>query len=414
MHKAQSRPRPAVIWRRVSALSLATLLAAAALVSLVPATVSADGNDSIYLTPNGGSFTVGQRFKVEIRENSNGEAINAVQVELGFPANMLEVWGIDHPGSDFDVDAQRTAASGTAIVAKGTTTPFTGDKLVARVEFKVIAAGSINIQVRDNSVLVSSQGNKNIVDSRVGANIVGVSAPRPGPPGPPGTPGASPSPQPIPTTRPIPVPSPGSSPNVTITPSPTPATPSPQPIILPDESEIEVDQPAIIETTPSTEKAVTKVEYSINGKVVRTVSDPPYSYSVETGNLRNGTYTLTVKTYYDDGTTDSTDSQLLVKNPLNATQLMLQLKHYAWLVILLILIIAGAIGFLIFRKRGGGGGDEFGGDFGSYPSDPNSQYGAPGASSVITPAPGQQPYDPNNPNGTPPAAPPGGNPYGSY
>lgn len=409
MNKPKLRAKPAVL-RRIVAAGLTLVLAATVLALQPLATVAADGNDSLYLTPNGGSFTVGQHFKIEIRENSNGEQINAVQAELGYPTNMLEFWGIDHPGSDFDVDAQRSGGNGAVTVAKGTTKPFTGDKLVARVEFKVIAPGGINISVRDNSVLASHQGNKNILDSRVGANLVGVALPTPGPPGPPGTPGnpgATPRPQPIQTTRPIPVPSPGESPNVTITPTPTSETPTPQPILLPDESEIEVSQPATIETTPSTEKVVTKVEYSINGKQLKTVTDPPYSYSVETGNLRNGTYTLTVKTYYDDGTTDTKNSQLIVKNPLNATQVMLQLKHYAWLVILLILLAAGLIGFLIFRKRGGGGGgDEFGGDFGGYAGDPNSQYGAPPASSVVTPVPGQ-PYDPNNPGG-PPA---GGNPY---
>ena len=397
--------------RRSSALAVSVLIAAQTLAGL--GTVQAAGNDTLYLTPASGNFTVGETFGLEIRENSNSEQVNAVQADLAFTGNLHFV-SVDATGTAFGVDAQKSGGIGYATIARGSTSPVTGDKLVAKVNFKVVAGGTAYIEMKSSSAVVSSAENRNIVDTRGGAAFGLVTTPTPnppapgppgppGPPGRPGPPGATPRPAPIPTTGTVPTPSPGSPPNVSITPTPTPKTPTPNPTILPDESEIEVEDPSVIETTPSEDREVEKVEYYINGKLVMTVNEPPYSYSVDSSNMRNGRYTLTTKTYYTDGKIDSTDADLVVSNPLNAKQLMLQLKHYAWAVILLFLIIGGVIWFMFFRNRGGGEfGDGYGSDFnndGSYPGSGDPY--APGGpqSGVITPndpnaVPGQ--YPPND------------------
>jgi hypothetical protein len=135
-------------------------------------------------------------------------------------------------------------------------------------------------------------------------------------------------------------------------------------------SEVELSDPAVVQTSSDFTSSIKKVEYSLNGKLVATVSSPPYSYTVKTTNLRNGKYTLTTKTYYDSGKVDSSNSSLIVKNPMNLTQIMLQLKHYAWVLIVLALIAGGAIWFMFFR--GAGGGDEFG------DTDVSGGFGVPG------------------------------------
>jgi hypothetical protein len=417
MHKALSTiTKPSI---RTGALAVSVLLAAQALAGM--GTAQAAGNDTLYLSPASGNYTVGETFSVEIRENSNAEQVNAVQADLGYSANLQFV-SVDATGSAFSVDAQKSGGNGAVTVARGSTTPVTGDKLVAKVNFKVLAAGTGALEVKASSALVGSADNRNIVDTRSGASYGLVTTatpnpppPTPGPPGPPGTPGpvgppgrpgppgATPRPAPIPTNGTVPTPSPGSPPNVSITPQPTPETPDPNPIILPDDSEIEVEDPSVIETTPSEDREVEKVEYYINGKLVMSVNEPPYSYSVDSSNMRNGRYTLTTKTFYTDGKVDSSDSDLVVSNPLNAQQLMLQLKHYAWAVILLFLIIGGVVWFMFFRNRGGDGfGDGYGSDFaagdGGYPGGGDPY--APGGqqNGVITPDPNGNPgqYPPSD------------------
>lgn len=395
---------------RFGILALSVLMAAQAFAGM--ATVQAAGNDTLYIAPGSGNFTVGQNFTVEVRENSNAEQVNAVQADLGYSGN-LQFLSVDDTGSAFGVDAQKSGGNGAVTIARGSTTPVTGDKLVAKVNFKVLSAGNGTIEMRPSSAVVSSAENRNIVDTRSGASfgLVTTATPNPpagppgppGPPGKPGPPGATPRPAPIPTRGTVPTPSPGSPPNVSIKPTPTEATPAPTPTILPDESEIEVEDPSIIETTPSEDREVEKVEYYINGKLAMTVNEPPYSYSVDSSNMRNGRYTLTTKTYYTDGKVDSTDADLVVSNALNAKQLMLQLKHYAWAVILLFLIIGGVVWFMFFRNRGGDGfgdgyGSEFAADGTGYGGDP---YAPQGPQNGV--APPNDPYDPNaNPGQYPP------------
>lgn len=147
--------------------------------------------------------------------------------------------------------------------------------------------------------------------------------------------------------------------------------------------------------------------------MVATVSTPPFSYSVKTNNLRNGKYTLTTKTHYQSGKIDTSTSTINVNNPLNFTQLMLQLQHFAWLLILLALIAGGAIWFFFFRRPAEDefGGDDFG-DGGGYDPTMGGGYGGDGTGTDVPPAPGGQ-ITPNGAGGY--GAPPGGaDPYGRY
>lgn len=363
---------------------------------------NAEGNDTLYIVPGSNSYAVGQSFTVQLRENSNAEQVNAVQADISY-SSELEFASIDVNGSAFGVDAQKTGGNGLITIARGSTTPVTGDKLIAYIKFNVVKTGTGTVTINNSSVVVSQVGNKNVVDTRTGGSfrLNGVVTPTspgpPGPVGPPGPTGPAGRPAPIPTTYPIATPTPGAKPNVSIVPNPTPATPIPQPTILPQDSEIIVDEPSTLETTPSDSETVQKVEYYIDGKLIKTVTDAPYSYSVDVKKMKNGTYKLTTKTYYEDGKVDSVDSSIVVKNPLTFGQMLAQ---YAWLIILLLVLLAGAVWFMFFRNRGGGGGDEFGGGYGDEFS------GQPPAGDNFSNPYGQGPPPPNAqilPQGPPPS-----------
>ncbi len=398
---------------------------------MVVGTAQAAGNDRIYLTQPPSAVFVGQDTTVELRETSNAEQINAVQANITYPVANLQFVGIDDTGSAFGVSAQKSGNNGLIVVARGNTTPLTGDKLVAKLTFKPITAGSVTIAVEGGtSALVSHATNQNIIDSvgsltgQIYASQTSPSGPpptplnpSPGPSGPSGTQGAvggrGPTGAAGPPGRagssgggapyyqnPVTAPASGSAPKVSLTPSPTSINPNPSPIVLPNGSEIDVNGPATLETTPSGDKIVDKVEYSINKKLVHTANDPPFKYSIQSDKLRNGKYVQTVKTYYEDGTSDSEDTDLNVKNSMNVTQIGLQLRHYAWLILLILIAIAGLIWFKFFRNRGGGD-DEFGGDYGSDDGfNPDGSLSGPANTSQFTsqgplpPGPGGQQYGP--------------------
>jgi hypothetical protein len=160
------------------------------------------------------------------------------------------------------------------------------------------------------------------------------------------------------------------------------------------------DMAQTVGATPSSSSSVlvSRVEFYLNGKLIATVITAPYTYTINTHDLRNGTYTLKTVTYYSDGTSNTKDTSLVVKNPFGLTQLRLELWHYLWLdaivLVLLIIIIK-----LIRRKRhhddpngmnmdntGGNSVPGAGGPGTGIGPDPNAGTGpTPGANNTGTP-----------------------------
>lgn len=308
-------------------------------------TTSAQGTDSIYVTPASGSYAVGASFTVTVRVNTTDQ-VNAVTADLNYSSNLQYI-SIDGSGSAFGIDASSNGGNGKVSINRATITPVSGDQLVARVTFKALSAGTGSVDMASSSQALSSTTNQNVVATRNGGSysLQGGSSPSP-----------SPSPTPTPTASPTPTPSPTPSasakpttnlPRTTIA---TQGNPSTTP--LPGGSTVELAAPATLETTTDGSKEILKVEYLMNGKVVTTDTTPPYSHNVDTTKLRNGSYSLTSKTYYRDGKVDSSKVSLVVNNPFGLTQLWLQLKHYAWLIIIL-LVVAGELFYLKFIRGKG-------------------------------------------------------------
>ncbi len=302
--------------------------------------VSAQAANSMYLSPASGSYAVGSTITVSIRENS-ASGINVAQAELKYTPN-LEFVAIDGAGSAFSIDASSVGGNGAVTVSRGTTGSVNGDQLVSKVSFRVIAAGTATIEVQEGSEIVSADDSRGMLSTRTGSSYTLQASGGPTPATPPATPapGAPGAAVVTPASRSF------SLPAVTIaTQGSSQATP------LPGDSIVELQAPVTIETATDTNRPVKRVEYSLNGKVVSTDTTPPYSFSIDTTNMRNGSYTLLTKTYYQDGKTDSSESSLVVKNAFGIKQFWLQLRHFAWLVIILIVIAGELIYLRFFRGR---------------------------------------------------------------
>lgn len=313
---------------------------------LMSAPASAQSADSIYVTPASGSYPVGTSFTVSVRENTSTQ-VNAVQADLSYSSNIQFV-SIDASGSAFGIDASSTGGGGVVSMSRGTIVPVSGDKLVAKVTFKVVSGGTATISMQDSSVVLSSSTNTDVIKSRKGSSFDAQQG------------GTAPNPTPTPVVT-TPEPSPagssgsnssggglarGSLPVNTIAP-----LGSGQSSAMPGDSVVELEAPATIVTTPDSNRKVMKVEYLLNGKLLATDDSPPYSHTLDTTKYRNGEYTFTTRTYYQDGAPDISNSTIVVKNKLTPYQLWLNLVHYAWLIVIVLVIIAEVLYLKFFRRK---------------------------------------------------------------
>ena len=388
----------------------------------------------MYLTPANGSYAVGADITLSIRTDiAAGSPINAAQADLAYSSNLQFV-SIDATGSDFGFGCpQKGGGSGVATVACIPELPasgqpsLSGDKLMAKVTFKVLSAGTGTVELQNTSQALSASNSNDVLTARQGGSYtLGATTTTPPPTTPPTNPPTTPPTTPTtptpttptPTTptptTPTPTAPTPTTPNPSRpTPTPTPTTPTPtpsgntsntrttattiapegnsNPVTLPNDSEVELSDPVVVQTVPDSSESVSKVEYYLAGKLITTIKEPPYTYSVKTENMRNGKYQLTTKTYYDDGTVDTKNTTLTVKNPMSFKQIMLQLGAFAWLIILLLVIAAVAVWFIFFRNRGDGDyTDSDGYMFG--PTDPNMPSGPmppSGPNNFGPPSPGQ-------------------------
>lgn len=340
--------------RNVFQLAIASGLALTLALIELAGTASAASGGVIYVTPASGTYATGATVAVTVRENSNSEQVNAVQADMTYSSN-LQYLSIDGSQSAFGVDANKTAGNGSVSIARGNTSPLTGDKLVAVVNFKVTAAGAASIQMQSTSQLMSYSTNTDITSTRTGATYNG-NAGNGGTTTPPATP---------PATPPV-TPSSGtgsgstsgstktSSPTVKITSNGVSTTTGNTPKATttgPSAIGVELSGPTTIETTPGSDKKVTKVEYYLNKKLIATLNGSPYKHTLDTSHVRNGTYMLTTKTYYADNSVDAVDTSVVVNNPMSATQLLLQAKHFWWLVLIVVLVLGDIIWMAVHRRK---------------------------------------------------------------
>jgi hypothetical protein len=96
---------------------------------------------------------------------------------------------------------------------------------------------------------------------------------------------------------------------------------------------VAVATPVSVEPATIQSDGVTKVQYYLAGKLVDTETKPPYKYNIDTTKLKNGTYKLVSKTYYDNGTSKQATQNLVVKDSAVHT------ANLTWLYILVVVVV---------------------------------------------------------------------------
>lgn len=111
------------------------------------------------LSPVTKTVSQGTSFDVGIYGDSGSDPVNAVQVNLSYPADKLSYVSTTSNLTDWPVVAQTTGGSGSINIGRGTTTPLTGSHLIATVTFNAIAAGTAQVGIAPGSGMVRSTDN---------------------------------------------------------------------------------------------------------------------------------------------------------------------------------------------------------------------------------------------------------------
>jgi hypothetical protein len=124
--------------------------------AFAPALPALADSASITLSSNTSSVASGGSVVVIVRMNGGGNAVNAVEADLSYPASQLQYVGFSATGSAFEIGASSGGGDGTATLDRGTTGSVSGSGLVGTVTFRaLVSSGSASVNVAGSSSLVA-------------------------------------------------------------------------------------------------------------------------------------------------------------------------------------------------------------------------------------------------------------------
>lgn len=148
--------------KRITALFLGFLLVAWGWFFVFPQ-VSEAAPVSLYLGPSGGTFTVGSTFTVSLYLNTGGSSINAIEANLSFPPDKLQVVTPSAGKSLIEIWVNQPSFSnenGTLRFQGTVPSPGinTESGLISTVTFRVKSTGQAIIKILDDSRVLLNDG----------------------------------------------------------------------------------------------------------------------------------------------------------------------------------------------------------------------------------------------------------------
>lgn len=400
---------------------LSILIGAAGVIALLgvlqTATTRAAGAPVLSMQPSASSYTIGQSISVSIYLNTNGTGVNGVDAFVNFsPTADVSTAsaagnGVFTNSNSIGVDTPSSGSIEIAHDLTGGATVNGSQELVDTVQFTAAAAGTVTLSYGSNTAVTDASGN-NLGASKTGTSFTIQAASSGG-----GSSGGGSSSSGG---------SSGSGSGSTSTPTATPATnvgttsskassvsvstkSAAAPVTVPSGSTAQVSQPVTVQPATVQTQGVQKVLYYIDGKLVATETEAPYSYHVDTTALQNGKHTLVTKTYYSNGTSKSSTQDLVVTDGYTK-----HLNVFDW-ILLPAIVIGLVVLFYLFRgaidnyfnrifqrpmAAAGPGGMVIGG-VGIPPTTPDHQnvpiIATPAPTPIPTPAPTPVPHSSNIP-----------------
>ncbi len=121
-------------------------------------TPTAQAAGSFSLSPAGGTYTADSVFTINLLANTGGQAVNAGEAAIAFPADKLEVVNISQSGSIFTLwPTPPAAASGQISFAGGVASPgWSGNSgLLLSITFRAKRAGQATVGVSSGQLLLN-------------------------------------------------------------------------------------------------------------------------------------------------------------------------------------------------------------------------------------------------------------------
>ncbi|MDO8537185.1 MAG: cohesin domain-containing protein [bacterium] len=139
---------------------------------------------SIYVQPVGGTFTVGSTFDVSVYVNTGGQSVNAVQANLSFPPDKLQVVSPMTGKSLIQVwVAQPTFSNENGTIKFQGTIPSPGINtdagLISTVTFRVKSVGQATVRISDSSQVLLNDGKGTDVLGQTTDGIYNLTLPPP-------------------------------------------------------------------------------------------------------------------------------------------------------------------------------------------------------------------------------------------
>lgn len=133
---------------------------------------------TLFLSTKSENVTIGDKFEVEVKINSEDIGFNAAQATIQFPKDILEVATLDSASSIFNIWLQDPVFSnqdGSINFIGGSTSGFAGKSLeILKIAFKVKGSGTANLVFTDGAVTASDGSGTNILSAMKGIKIVSV------------------------------------------------------------------------------------------------------------------------------------------------------------------------------------------------------------------------------------------------
>ncbi|MCK4782027.1 hypothetical protein KAS79_03865 [Candidatus Parcubacteria bacterium] len=121
---------------------------------------------SLYLAPQSQTIYQGDSFLTELRIDTEGEEINAVEAYLTFPSNLLEAIDFSKGDSILKFFVKKPEfKNGKISFAGGTPNGFKGDGLLAKIIFSAEALGKAKIAFENNSKILLNDGEGSLAQS---------------------------------------------------------------------------------------------------------------------------------------------------------------------------------------------------------------------------------------------------------
>jgi hypothetical protein len=157
------------MYKKLTVLSALVVLAAGV---FGVSKVNAAGSGTMTLTPATGTYHTGDTVTLTLRENSGATNVNAASYIGTYNQSLLQYQSWDFTGSAFEIAASSSGGSGSVAADRGTTNnTLSGDQLIGKVSFKVLAPGTTTVTVDNTSQVLATSDNTDQLGTRTGASL---------------------------------------------------------------------------------------------------------------------------------------------------------------------------------------------------------------------------------------------------